>query len=79
MQLEGNHEDKRETCHSVMVLKRLFQYMFQGEFVVKDKKQQKPIELRKKKELQNFMDIKKGVSMVSPWTMERKNKFNIGK
>jgi hypothetical protein len=34
MQVDGKQEDRKETCYSTLVLKRLFKYMFQQDFEV---------------------------------------------
>jgi hypothetical protein len=38
MQVDGKYEDKKETCHSTLVLERLFIYMFQKNYGVIEKR-----------------------------------------
>jgi hypothetical protein len=38
MQVDGKQEDKKETCHSTLVLEILFRYMFQEDYGVIEKR-----------------------------------------
>lgn len=77
----GNKRIKKKTCHSALVLERLFNYMFQKDFRVienKTKITQKKTKITKE-EMQQVLDSRKRTSRGSPWTMEkRKNKAEIG-
>ncbi len=71
MQTIGKQEDKKEICHSTLVLERLFMYMFQEDFEVTTKKTIN-IQIkskRSKEELQHVLDNKRGVTRGSPKLM----------